>query len=306
MAKTRNPGRRPLIPIGAVSQRTGLSQHILRIWERRYAAVLPKRNPDGKRAYDEADVSKLKLLKRATESGFAISRVAPLSIEEIVALVGEIRTTHETVETVSFQAEIAEILDAVRAMNSATVDDLLMRSLVSLGAVSFVQKMLPPLLHQTGDLWQDGHICPAHEHLLSASLQRILGWTMGKLSVPVDAPVIVAATLPGQRHEMGALMCAILAADRGWRVEYLGPDLPPLDVARAVNDTGARAVALSVVRRTSPASLASDIQVLRSNIGEDVPIYIGGREGWRQRDALARIGATPLDSLGEFHKQLGQ
>jgi len=306
MSGSAKNGGKSSIPIGAVAQRTGLSQHVLRIWERRYAAVEPKRRADGVRVYEEADVEKLALLRRVTESGYAIGRVAALTTSQLGELLKKAAPASPTLERSRSEAngEVAEILEAVESMNGVRVNDLLMRSLVSRGAERFVMDVLPPLLNQTGGLWQNGSICPAHEHLLSASLQRILGWTMSQLTVPVDAPVIVAATPSGQRHEMGALMCGILAASNGWRIEYLGPDLPVADIVRAATETGAIAVALSVVHRTTGDSLPTEIQALRNSLDGDVEILIGGREGWRHRNALRGIGATTLNSLEDFRDNL--
>src|SRR5688572_26040939 len=306
MSGSAKNGGKSSIPIGAVAQQTGLSQHVLRIWERRYAAVEPKRRADGVRLYEEADVEKLALLRRVTESGYAIGRVAALTTSQLGELLKKAAPASPTLERSRSEAngEVAEILKAVESMNGVRVNDLLMRSLVSRGAERFVMDVLPPLLNQTGGLWQNGSICPAHEHLLSASLQRILGWTMSQLTVPVDAPVIVAATPSGQRHEMGALMCGILAASNGWRIEYLGPDLPVADIVRAATETGAIAVALSVVHRTTGDSLPREIQALRNSLDGDVEILIGGREGWRHRNALRGIGATTLNSLEDFRDNL--
>ena len=247
---------------------------------------------------------RLKLLKRVTESGYAIGRVATLSVEKLDELLSDAVPSNTSRDKTKSDEEMGEILEAVTAMNGVRVNDLLMRSVVTRGAEGFVKGLLPALLHRTGDLWEDGSICPAHEHILSATLQRMLGWTMGQLSVPDDAPVLVASTPSGQRHEMGALMCGILAASRGWRVEYLGPDLPAADIARAVATSSARAVALSVVHRTSGDSLPTELRLLRDSIGAEPVIFVGGREGWRHRRALTAVGTVPLNSLDAFLDQL--
>lgn len=73
----------PLYGIGAVSRITGLTDHTIRVWERRYAAVTAARAPNGRRQYTEADVQKLALLRRLTENGIAISRVAGDTVDEL-------------------------------------------------------------------------------------------------------------------------------------------------------------------------------------------------------------------------------
>ena len=69
-------------PIRAVSKLTGITIDNLRAWERRYQAIQPDRN-DRERLYDEADVKRLILLRRAVDSGHAISKLAVLSNAEL-------------------------------------------------------------------------------------------------------------------------------------------------------------------------------------------------------------------------------
>ena len=80
-----------LYGIGAVARLTGLTDHAIRVWERRYAAVVAARAPNGRRQYTEADVHKLGLLKVLTDRGVAISCVAADSIEELRQRVDSLR-----------------------------------------------------------------------------------------------------------------------------------------------------------------------------------------------------------------------
>ncbi len=73
--------------IKAVSQATGVSVETLRAWERRYEVVSPSRDPAGRRSYSAADVSRLRLLRAATDVGHTISEVAPLTDGELGELV---------------------------------------------------------------------------------------------------------------------------------------------------------------------------------------------------------------------------
>ncbi|MEO7457573.1 MAG: MerR family transcriptional regulator [Gemmatimonadaceae bacterium] len=68
-------------------ERTGLSQDVLRAWERRYDAVRPTRDANGQRQYSDADIRRLGLLHAATRAGRSIGSVALLSTEEIALLV---------------------------------------------------------------------------------------------------------------------------------------------------------------------------------------------------------------------------
>ena len=62
--------------IGAVARRTGLSEHMLRVWERRYRVVAPERSRGQHRRYSEHDVRRLQLLRAAQRGGCSIGEPA--------------------------------------------------------------------------------------------------------------------------------------------------------------------------------------------------------------------------------------
>jgi len=78
---THANGTETTYSIGAVADLTGLSVHTIRIWERRYGAVVAHRSPNGRRVYLPADVEKLRLLKELTDRSLPISSIASLSLE---------------------------------------------------------------------------------------------------------------------------------------------------------------------------------------------------------------------------------
>lgn len=69
--------------IGAVAKLTGLTDHTIRVWERRYSAVVAERAANGRRLYAPADVEKLGLLKRLTDQGLSIGQIAGESVAEL-------------------------------------------------------------------------------------------------------------------------------------------------------------------------------------------------------------------------------
>jgi hypothetical protein len=58
-------------------------------------------------------------------------------------------------------------------------------------------------------------------------------------------PLLLAACLPRERHEWGVLATLAVLQDKGWRVQYLGPDLPVAEVVEAAGRLAPRAVGLS-------------------------------------------------------------
>ena len=69
--------------IKVVAQRTGLSAHVIRIWEKRYGAVEPERTGTNRRLYSDEQVERLSLLREITQHGHSIGHVAKLPTEKL-------------------------------------------------------------------------------------------------------------------------------------------------------------------------------------------------------------------------------
>ncbi|MDZ7670283.1 MAG: MerR family transcriptional regulator [Gammaproteobacteria bacterium] len=77
------------MPIGAVTQLTGISGHTLRKWESRYAAVAPARTESGRRLYTQQQVRKLIRLRDLIRQGYQIGQLSAMSEAELEALTDE-------------------------------------------------------------------------------------------------------------------------------------------------------------------------------------------------------------------------
>ncbi len=79
-----------------VSRRTGLSPHVIRVWEKRYGAICPQRTPTHRRQFSDEDIQRLVYLKRLTDVGHNIGNVASLPTEDLQELLGEERPAEES------------------------------------------------------------------------------------------------------------------------------------------------------------------------------------------------------------------
>ena len=282
-------------PIAVVAERTGLTQDVLRVWERRYDAVHPIRGPGGQRYYSDADLERLALLRAATRAGRSIGQVARLSTEAIAALVADDEAARarralaptampDAVDTV----EAALIL--ARSLDAQALDETLRRAVAVLGASPFIETVAAPLLRRVGDEWHAGRLSPAPEHLVSSILHDIVAGTMRSFAPRPGAPRILIATPAGDRHAIGAALVGAAAAVEGWNVVYLGPDLPARDIADAASAAGARVVALSLVYVDDPARVLGELRALRSTLPPAVWIIAGG--------AGTRALAAELSAMG--------
>lgn len=299
----------PRHPLRVVVNRTGLSPDLLRAWERRYGAVRPTRTPGGQRVYSDRDIERLRLLHRVTLGGRAIGQVAELPTEQLELLVREdeaaqlVPRPHGSGTTARSAAGdfVGACLGAIERLDAPALESTLKRAALSLSSNQLIDTVIAPLLTRVGDLWHDGTLRPAHEHLASAIVHRILSWVIETFEIAEGAPLVVVGTPASLLHELGALLAAAAAAGEGWRVVYLGPNLPADEIAAVARDTGAQLVALSVIHPARDPHVAAQLQQLALALGPDVPLAVGGAAAPSYEPQLARLAnARLLSDLDAF------
>lgn len=301
----------PRHPIQVVSRRTGLSPDLLRAWERRYAVVAPGRSETGRRLYSDRDIDHLRLLQRAVRGGRRIGSVAQLDHAALTALVREDDLAEASAPTrepagpaTGPHAFLEQSTRAVEKLDPKALEAVLMRSAMALGTLRFLDEVVAPLLRQIGERWLVGELTPGHEHAATAVVWRVLGTLANVADYGVGAPAVVVGTPAGQHHELGALLVAALASASGWRVIYLGPDLPAEDIASVARESRAMAVALSVIYPPDDASLEAEIHALRARLPPDVSVLVGGASAGAYEQAISAAGCVLVHDLNGLQQAL--
>jgi len=294
--------------VKVVSIRTGLSPQLIRTWEKRYQAVTPQRTATNRRLYSKDDIEKLMLLKRGTSMGMAISTIAPLSIAELYELLDkrDIKDTDRPQESREDAADfhLIQCLKAIRAFDHANLESSLLNASSALGQQALVEKVLHPLLEQVGEDWLHGEMLVAQEHMASAVIRSILGSILVSGKISNEGPTLVVSAPSRQLHELGALMAAVTALSLGWRVIYLGPNLPVDEIAGAINAQKAAAVAMSITYPTNDAALEIDLERFRKMVGPELPVIIGGQGSHHYLKAIDAINAVHVENLAAFKELL--
>lgn len=291
--------------IHIAAERSGLSVHVIRIWEKRYGAVRPKRTGTNRRLYSESDIERLTLLRRSTDAGHNIGNVATLSTDQLRSLVGVAALNRNQADAGSPAQDLHDdCLNAVKAFDGRELDEQLRRALISLGHQGLLRQVAAPLAQTIGELWRFGAITAAHEHFLTAGLKVFLGNLAGQFAVSPVSPSIVIATPAGQLHELGAVMINAAAAQAGWRTTYLGASLPAAEIAGAVIKSNALAVAISLVYPEDDPHLPQELRDLRRFLPANVTLFSGGRAASAYMKSLQGIDAVQLNDLEAFSQQL--
>lgn len=288
------PEDEPRHPIRVVANRTGLSPHVIRVWELRYGAVEPVRASNGYRRYTDGEVERLRALRELTSAGHGIGDIAGLEGARLLRLLERTRAVSGPAPpppgdasdagpqpdddlALTVMVARAAVARATKTWEPEQVASVLREASVTLPLAVFLEEVLLPLLRDIGSEWEQGNVSPGQEHMVSAVVPRVLGWIGERLPRPeADAPLAVFATPSGARHDMGALIASIVARKEGWRTLFLGPDLPAADIAGGVRDTGADMVAISVVFPSGDEGIRAELAALGAALPESVSVVVGG------------------------------
>lgn len=273
-------------PIRVVARMTGISVDTLRAWERRYDAVTPVRSDRG-RVYTDGHVDRLKQLATLVEQGHAIGRIAGLSDAALKKLLQDVPAQAEV--TRDRDLDLAPLLDAVKRYELTTIDGLLNRYAVTVPPDQLIFAVILPVLREIGVRWESGTLRPSQEHLVSSVIRSVLGGLLRTMPRASTGPTMLLATPSGERHELGLLCAAVLAASAGVRVVYLGPDLPSADILHSATSCDADVV---VMAATTTGALDSVQLSKLTRLPQKVAVWLGGPASQPLQDTFGARART--------------
>lgn len=299
-AERERPAR---YPIRAVSKLTGIGTDTLRAWERRYGAVAPERDERG-RVYTEADVARLRLLHRAISSGHSVGRIATLSDRELRRLAtARTEAVRSAPPAPRATLDAASFGEALLRLDSLAIDQEFSRLAAVLPPLELVRDVLLPAIRDVGDAWNRKPGGIAHEHLISATMRHLLGSFL-RLHARRDAKIrLLFATPAGDRHEIGILGAAMLAASSGLGVSYVGPDLPASEIVEAVKSAGAQVLVLGLTLTGDLRPRERELRAIVRGLPADVELWAGG-PGAEAHVGLLSARGLVLKDFDDYRLQL--
>jgi methanogenic corrinoid protein MtbC1 len=273
--------------------------------------VKPLRTETNRRLYSEEDITLLTLLREATHSGHSIGSIADLDQNGLRRLLGKEPSDSKVVidkftdPAVNQSGRyLEESIRAVVNFDAVALERLLLRASADLTQPVLIRDLVIPMLEKIGELWQKGSIGIMHEHLATAIIAPFLSNLRNAYRPDENAPVLIVCTPPGQLHELGALIIALVAAAEGWRVVYLGMDTPAVEIAAAAVKENSQVVALSIIYPPMDPVLIQELLKLPTALPVGVDIVVGGRGTVNYQEIIDRIGAKRINRLEDFRRYL--
>jgi DNA-binding transcriptional MerR regulator len=268
------PESSPLLRIGELSRRLGVSDHVLRAWEARYGLLQPVRSAGGFRLYSEADALRVRRMQAHLADGLSAAEAARAVLGQDSTADG--RPAGPDPDP-SAESELSGALrQALDAFDEPAAQAVLDRLLSDLSLTAVLRDVVLPYLTELGERWERGTASVAQEHFATNVIRGRLaglarGWGNG------HGPRAVLACPPGELHDLALMVFGIVLHRSGWRIDYLGMNTPLAELTQTVD---ARRPDLVVLAATLPENLEPHAAQLTA-LAQRAPL------------ALAGAGATP-------------
>ncbi len=271
-----------VLRIGEVSLRTEVSVPTLRAWEQRYGLLQPERTTGGHRLYSERDIERVRSMSRLIGEGWAAAAAAREALREDTSPPLASEATPAVTE-----ALVTRMTRAIDDLDAPTVDGIVDDVLARFDIPRAVDEVFMPVLHHLGDGWANDPRVIAREHFATNALRPRLQRLLRIGSRPGGRSCIAAAP-EHEEHDMGLLCAAVVAADAGWRVHYLGARTPTEALERAVAEVRPQVVLVASLFREHAEAFLDEMAPRPGSVA-----FVLGGAGFHAED-VERLAAATL------------
>tara|TARA_B100000686_G_C16761756_1_gene959158 strand:+ start:1399 stop:2316 length:918 start_codon:yes stop_codon:yes gene_type:complete len=263
------------ITIGELSKLTGVTTHTIRIWEKRYGAPEAIRLPSGHRRYRRDEVNRLRAIAKALESGYRASKVVTGTLRELHELLG-LAKPEEKQSSILPERSITDWLEYVKAFDNETLLNDFHKIWSAVGPKDFVSNYASSFIKHIETGWQVGDISVAQEHFASEHISSFLTGKWRQLSQYNQGPTAIMTTLPGDGCQLGLIMCAAITSIHNYKVVFLGPNTPCLDITSSLKACNSNLLCVSITTCLDPLVAENYLLKIRADVDDEVVIVTGG------------------------------
>jgi DNA-binding transcriptional MerR regulator len=280
--------------IKAVAHMAGVAEPTLRAWEKRYEVLAPKRTDSGHRRYTRRDINRVIWLKQRLAEGIAISQAALLLQSQPEAVFMEPKPAEGRFSFVapgqpekaallpaynparpdaglvrSPQVLMSQLLEAFLAFDEAAACNLLAEATSFYPPEMVCINIIQNALEELGELWAHHETTVVNEHFASAICRGRVTAMLEGLPLPQNGPLVLTACAPTELHELGILITTYCLRRHGWRVLYLGQNVPAGDLAYELKRLKPALIVFSTSQPESAYRLAEEIGPVITQVRQD-------------------------------------
>ncbi len=255
-----------------LEQISGIKAHTIRIWEQRYSFLQPSRTETNIRTYSALELKTILNVSLLNKYGFKISHIdkmSPDQMEEKILTINQMDAQKERV--------VNNLIKDMVSLNMPAFEQQLDNYIAQKGVEKTITEIIFSFLERVGLLWVTNHINPAQEHLATNILRQKIIYGIEKLTPVNRYTKRVVLFLPeAEYHELGILFVHFLLKQIGIYVDYLGANVPMVDLEYLVQKTKPDYVFCHITSPVKKFKLDKFIEKL-STTSASSPIVLSGQ-----------------------------
>jgi methanogenic corrinoid protein MtbC1 len=305
----------PAFNLNVVIRETGIKPDTLRAWERRYGLPQPARSEGGHRLYSERDIGTVHWLIERLEEGLRIKQavdlwkdlessgqdpllIKPTKPQPYLADGGLIR------ESPSLMDMRNEWVNACMNFDEASAESITNYGFALYPLLTVCFDLLLGGLADIGEAWYKGVASVQQEHFATSLVTRRLNALITASPPPTRTGTILVACSPGDDHTIPALMLTLMFRQQGWRVVYLGANVPKLQFKETIQAVKPVITILTAQHLIAAASLLDLAEYLTQ---KGLRVAFGGLIFNRNPELTSKIPGYFLgDQLRNAPQKLGE
>ncbi len=299
--------------IKAVAHMADVTEPTLRAWEKRYSILSPGRTESGHRRYTKRDIYRVMWLKQRLEEGMSISQAATLlqtQPESFLEDMAQYEKTNRNGQTRTIETNgnafsnrqnldlpyevrspkilVERLLEAFLQFDEAGAERLLAEASSVYPPETVCVDIIQSVLIEVGERWIKNEVTIATEHFASTLCRSRLNTMIEALPLKEDGPLVLTACGPQEFHELGIVITTYFLRRYGWRVIYLGQNVPGLDLEKDLRRLQPALLVFSAGRTESALLLGREI----------IPVVERVRQNWLPNLIFAYGGRAFVEDAG--------
>lgn len=251
---------------------SGIKAHTLRIWEKRYGIIKPKRTDSNIRYFLDEDLKQILNIALLNKNGIKISKIALMRKEEIAKAVRDI-----TVKAIPATSdEIDALTVAILNLDRELCKTIINRVIDKIGFEQSISELIYPMLDKLGLMWISGSLKRIHETFITALLKNRVCSEIERLDSPIVPRSKFMIYLPHkEEHELSMLFLEYKLKSRFASVINLGLDIGVDDLIDACKIYKPDYVFTIINDSLEDESLQSYIDFLSQHLSSTTHLFTG-------------------------------
>lgn len=282
----------------------GVKAHTIRIWEKRYNIVQPKRTATNIRFYLEEDLKHVLNVALLNNNGCKISHIAKMDREEILKRVAQISDFDDALED-----RIDCLTMSMMELNEFKFNRILEAHIDQMGFEEAMGEVIFPLLDKLGNLWMSGCIKPVHELFVSEIIKRKIIKAIDEMPINTDigVPRFLIFLPVNESADLSLLYLHFMLKKQGLRVTNLGKEVNKTMMIEACNIIHPEYTVIIANESFDDAPMEPFLNDLCKNI-EDTTLLLTGYQAIKQNiNSTRRVKVLSsleeiLNFCGKFQK----